>query len=42
MAYVPLGWGHGLVNLEETVGFANEFEFDLPPPDGQARRGRAA
>jgi hypothetical protein len=42
VAYVPLGWGHGLVNLEETVGFANEFEFDLPPPDGQARRGRAA
>jgi hypothetical protein len=38
VAYVPSHWGHGVMNLQETVGFANEFDFDLPPPAGQAPR----
>ena len=29
--FVPAGWGHGVLNLQETVGFANELAFTGPP-----------
>ena len=39
-AFVPLGWGHGLVNLQETVGFANEFSMEVPVEPGREWLGR--